>query len=265
MFSDIVIQRVDSSGNVVQAIDVPLTYAPKDKMIQRILQDPLLDQEAAITLPRMSFVYHDARYNGNRKLNTIHRVVRKNEEDVNRFKYQYNPVPYDLRFSLYIYCKNAEDAARIIEQILPYFSPEWSAQVETIPEMNITTDVAVVMNEMNSEDRFDGQFTDRRTLIWTLDFTLQGNFYGPIKSKPIIKFANTRFFYGTLTANSDATDVSGNGYYIDEIDTVQVSPGLDANGDPTTKAAVSISPLLMDVDDDWDYVIEKAGVIIDFE
>ena len=354
IFSDIVIQRMNDAGDVVQAMQVPLSYAPKDKMLLRIKQDPLLDQETAITLPRMSFAHENARYDGKRKLNTIGRLVKKDDTNVNKFRAQYNPVPYNIDFSLYVYVKNAEDGTKIIEQILPYFTPEWAAQVQIIPEFDLSVDINIILKSVSSEDLFEGAFKDRRTIIWTLNFELQGYIYGPIKSSPIIKFANTRFFIGNLisntitsnlTSNSSVTSntIDANGFNLDFGDQVQVYPGLDANGNPTTvpvglvetativsggtgytvddtltvvggtgtsanlsvlevssgvitaisvknnskysvnptnpvsvtggtgssatftlEISSTISALLVDIDDDWGFVIEKSGIIISF-
>ncbi len=272
IFNDIIITRTDDSGTIAQAIKVPLTFAAKEKMLARIKQDPGLDQEAAIILPRMSFVYKGLKYDGDRKLNTVQRVVRKHDTDVNKFNYQYNPVPYNFNFSLYVYVKNAEDGTKIIEQILPYFTPEWSATVNIIPEHDIVVDIPIIIKgDATPEDQYEGEYTERRSIIWTIDFTLKGYLYGPIKKAPIIKFANTRFFAGNLISNTIAASVvssntiDANGYNTDIVDLVQVYPGLDANGDPTTDPDVAIDPLLVDLEDDWDYVIEKSGLVIQFE
>ncbi len=265
IFNDIVILRTEDDGSVAQAIRVPLRYGAKEKMLARVMQDPALDQEAALVLPQISFVYHDAVYDGDRKLNTVGRVVRKNETDVNRFNYQYNPVPYNFNFSLYAYVKNAEDGNKIIEQILPYFTPEWSATVHLIPEHEITVDIPIILNSVVADDIFEGQFKERRTLVWELKFTLKGYLFGPIRRAPIIKFANTRFFATNLTTDFDDFIANTNSANDEPFDTVQVYPGLDANGNPTTDPLIAIDPLLVDIEDDWDFVVELSGVVIEFE
>jgi len=170
---------------------------------------------------------------------------------VNKFFYQYNAVPVNLSFSLYIYVKDAEDGTKIVEQIVPFFRPDWSAQVNLIPDLDLAFKLPIILNSCKSEDTYDGAFTTRRALIWTLDFTLKGFLFGPIKKAPIIKFANTRFFVGNPT--QDENDV---------ISTVVVTPGLLANGEPTPSANASIDPLLIDVDDDWTYALTHSGVIL---
>lgn len=250
LFNNIVIDRTDDNGNVVQKIRVPLSHAPKDKVLARLTQDPALDKEAAITLPRMSFEQVDIEYDGDRKRNTVGHIARK-DSDVNKFRHIYNPVPFNFHFNLYIYVKNAEDATKIYEQILPYFTPEWAVTLNMIPEMNILEDVVIVLNGVKPQDHYDGQFINRRALVWTLSFTIKSHLYGPIRKKPVIKIVDTDFYIGNDP--SDGSEV---------VDRITVTPGLTANGDPTTDPNETISPLLIDVDDDWDYIIQQSGLVI---
>jgi hypothetical protein len=245
-----VITREDSDGNLVDVIKVPLTYANKEKMLARITQDPNLTGEAAIVLPRMSFILHNYVYDGDRKLKTLNRTVIKDESDVNKFKYQYQPVPYNLNFSLWIYAKNAEDCTKIMEQILPYFTPDWTARVNLVPEMDLAFAVPIVFNNCTSEEVYETNFITRQAIIWEMQFTMKTFMFGPIKKSPIIKFATTSARLG----NEDE--------YSEVVDQVIVTPGLDANGNPTTNASISISPLLIDLEDDWDYAVQRSGLII---
>jgi hypothetical protein len=172
-----------------------------------------------------------------------------------RFKYQYSPVPINVEFTLYVFVGNQEDGTKIIEQIVPFFTPDWSSTVHLIPELNISVDIPIILGQVTKEDLFEGAYADKRTIIWTLPFVLKGYLYGPIKSKPIIKFVHENFYFGNPADNSN-TDV---------VSTILVEPGLTANGDPTTNSALTIDPLLIDVDDDWDYIVEKSGIVINFE
>ena len=244
------ITREDADGNVVDNIKVPLTYAKKDKMLARVVQDPNLDAETALVLPRMSFILHDYQYDADRKLQTLNRIVAKDYDDVNKFLFQYQAVPYNLNFSLWIYVKNAEDGTKIIEQILPYFTPDFTAHINLVPEIDIAMKIPIIFNTAVSEEVFEGDLITRRALIWELSFTMKGFMFGPVKKEPIIKFATTNARIGNTTSYSEI------------IDQVVVTPGLDANGNPTTNAAVSISPLLIDLEDNWDYVVERSGLII---
>jgi hypothetical protein len=201
----------------------------------------------------MSFEMTSVAYDGDRKLRTIGRIAVKDPDSPNKLKYQYNPVPYNFGFRLYVYVKNAEDGTKIIEQILPYFTPDFTASVNLIPEMDVTMEIPVIMNSVFQEDTYEGDFRERRAIIWTLDFTLKGYIYGPIKKGAIIKYANTAFYVPSATTNiEDAPGETPYHHY------TVITPGLTANGQPTSNAAASISPLLIEVDDDFGYVIQTT-------
>lgn len=229
LFNDVVIQKDDASGNAVETIKVPLSYSPKEKMLARLSQDPNLDRKYAIQLPRMGFEITSMSYSATRKLATINRRVKQNATNEDQLNYLYNPVPYDITFSLYVMVKNAEDGTRILEQILPYFTPEWTASVNLVPSMDIVMDIPVVLINVTPQDTYEGGFTDRRALIWTLDFVMKGYLFGPVKKSGVIKLANVNFY--------DSGDYDAEA---DMIERIRVRPGLDANGDPTSNASLSI-------------------------
>lgn len=248
LFDDILIERTNSSGIMTQLVKVPITYGPKDKMLARLNADPDIDRPTAtLTLPLMSFEMTNISYDGSRKLNTIKRTVVSDRTNANNMKYQYAPVAYNIGFRLYVYVKNAEDGTKIIEQILPYFTPDWTTTVQLIPEMDITLEIPVILDRIAQEDTYDGNFKDRRAITWTLDFTLKGYIYGPIKSGAIIKFANTVYYApsGDLLTGVGTTDP--NMYYT-------VQPGLTANGLPTANGSQSIDPNLITATNDFGYV-----------
>ena len=259
IINDMRITRTNADGDVVATLKVPLSYAPKDKMLARVDADPEITRQTSIYLPRMSFEMTGLAYDGARKLNTVSRQVVKDNSNANKLKAQYNPVPYNFDFNLYVYVKNAEDGTKIIEQILPFFTPDWTATVNLIPEMNIAMDIPIILNSISMEDTYDGSFEERRAIIWTLNFTVKGWIYGPIVSKPIIKIANTQFFVpsggsqANVTASVGETDVIGR---------ITVKPGLDANGNPTSNANTTINYSSIEVDDDFGYVITSEGIIL---
>lgn len=255
LFNDIHITRTSASGTTTHLLKVPLSYAPKEKMLTRFENDPNIDRETAVLLPRMSFEMNNVTYDSARKLNTLGKVVVK-DTSANKLKYQYNPVPYNFDFTLYVYVKNAEDATKIIEQILPFFTPEWTSTVNLIPEMNVTMDIPVILNNISIEDTYEGDFKERRALIWTINFTLKGYIYGPVKKNAVIKFANTTFYIPTIENLRDAV---GN---TSPIDRVTVAPGLDANGNPTSNASISIDRNLIEADDDFGFITDVAGIIL---
>jgi hypothetical protein len=247
MFNDTTITRTNTDGSEGPEIHVPITYSAKDKMLARVKQNPNLDNEAAVVLPRMSFEIKSMRYAPRSKLNPLGRIVREST-DANKFQYNYNPVPYDFEIKLYVYARYAEDGTKIIEQILPFFTPEWNQTIIGLAEQDLSVDIPIVLNDTNSENTYEGEFKDRQVIVWTLDFTLKGYLWGPIVNKKIIKFVNTHFYVG----NDNTTPVAQ----------LIITPGLLPNGSPTTNAAASIDPLLIEYSDDWSYAITEHGMII---
>ena len=250
LFNDIVIQKTDSNGTVKQSIKVPLSYSPKEKMLARLTQDPNLDRKYSIQLPRMGFEMTSMVYSPTRKLSTINRRVQPNATNADRLNYLYNPVPYDITFSLFIMVKNAEDGTRILEQILPFFTPEWTASVNIIPEMDIVMDIPITLLNVTPQDTYEGGFTDRRALIWTLDFMLKGYVFGPVRRSGIIKLANVNFY--DSSSYEDIDDAVGQSEFIER---VRVRPGLDANGNPTSNASLSIPSSQIEVTDNFGYIV----------
>ena len=248
LFDNINISRTDDAGNEIQAMKVPLSYAGKDKILARLKQDPAIDRQPAITLPRMSFEMSSLYYNGDRKLDKIGKLVIKGD-DADSAKIQFNPVPYNFDFRLYVYVKNTEDGLKIVEQIMPFFVPDYTVTAHLIPEMNVTRDIPISLKNVTMEDIYEGNYLDlkNRTIIWTLDFNLQGYIYGPVMPKPLIKFVKTNFRVAATTADYSNTVQL-------PVDTITVQPGLTTNGEPTSNATLSINVDDIWVDDDWGVV-----------
>ena len=183
LFNDISITRKDSAGTDVQTLKVPLAYGPKQKFIIRLEGDPNLDMKVAITLPRIGFEISGLEYDPTRKLN---RIIKKkmvsNTEDkkLKQMTTQYNPVPYNLNFELFIMAKNSDDGIQIVEQIIPFFQPEYTVSIKEVPEMDTIRDVPIVLNSINYEDTYTGSFTERRAIIYTFNFTAKAYVYGPV-------------------------------------------------------------------------------------
>jgi hypothetical protein len=262
LFNNVRITRSDSSGNQTALIKVPITYAPKDKMLARVIQDTAIDrQTATIPLPAISFEMGRMTYDGARKLNTIGKVSVKDVTNASKFKYQYNPVPYNIEFKVYVYAKNAEDGTKIIEQILPYFTPDWTTTVNLIPEMEVTMDIPVTLNNIGYSDTYDGDFKDRRAIIWTLDLVLKGYIYGPVKKSGIIKFINTNFYIPDVEDLQLQTAV-GNTPIAEK---VTIQPGLAANGSPINyfggpnPNTGTIPYIQIDADDDFGFITQIYG------
>lgn len=178
LFNNISIKRRDSSQNIVEVIKVPLSYAPKQKFLTRITTDPNLDKKVGIQLPRIGFEISGMTYDSQRKLNNL--GVRSNTYNDN-LGTVYNPVPYNIDFEMFVFVKNADDGTQIIEQILPFFKPEFTPTINALPTMGIKFDVPIILNSINVEDTYEGNFEQRRSIIWTLSFTMKASLYPNIK------------------------------------------------------------------------------------
>lgn len=252
LFNDIYINRSDATHNVTNTIKVPVMYGPREKVLARLEADALLNKPVAMVLPRMAFEITTLSYSPTRKLPSNNRSMRTNA-DPKIASHQYMPVPYDISFSLYIMVKNQEDGTQILEQILPYFTPEWTSTINVIPEMNIIQDIPLVLLNVTPQDTYEGNFEDRRVMTWTLDFIMKGYFYGPVRTSKVITLANTNFFDASGFDPIDAA--VGN---TDVMTTISVTPGLDANGNPTSNASLTISRDEIAANTNYGYIIQRG-------
>lgn len=192
LFNDINIEKKNSSGSVVSRQKVPIAYGPKQKFLQRIRQDANLDRSVAIQLPRMAFEMTGMSYDPVRKLNSIGNISYRSTN--NTVSKMYNPTPYLFDFSLFIFVDNAEDGTQILEQILPFFTPEFNTTINVLTDMGIKLDVPIIINGASSEDSYEGDLSARRTIVWTVGFTLKGFIYPSIKTgQNIIKSIDVAF------------------------------------------------------------------------
>lgn len=191
LFSDIYIDRKSGdsvNGTTVQRIQIPLAYAPKEKWVVRLEQDPTLENYTYTSLPRMSFEILSYNYDPTRKLNRMQKITCGEGE--NSLSTVYTPVPYNIDISLYILTKTQEDGLQILEQILPTFTPEYTLTINQLPDMNIKTEVPVILNSVTVADEYDGDFQTRRFVTHTLNFQLKTNLFGAVTGQGIIKQVN---------------------------------------------------------------------------
>lgn len=255
LFNDVQVARKDAEGDVQQVIDVTLTYARKEKILARYFGDPDIDKAAGSVLPRMSYELTDMVYDGIRKLGSTKRFeVRANTAGPGTYSAVWMPVPYDLKFKLYVAAKYQHDGNQIIEQIVPYFTPKFDMTIELVPELDIRVDVPVILDSVTCEDTYDGDYKVRRAITWTLELTAKAYLFGPVVNHPIIKFANVNLYDSTRF--DDIGDAVGNS---SPIDRVTVQPGQDANGDATTDITITIPFSEIEADEEWGYVVDIAG------
>ena len=187
LFNDIQLVRKDNSGTITQTMKVPLAYGPREKFLVRLREDADLTKQVAITLPRIGFEIQALSYDATRKMSRVQRFKKVKGANTKQLDTQYMPVPYNLEFELYIMAKQSDDALQIVEQILPYFQPDYALTINDMADMGITRDVPIVLNSIGYEDSYDGDFTTRRALIYTLSFTTKFYLYGPVTSAKVIK------------------------------------------------------------------------------
>lgn len=260
IFSNIYIERLDADTNQIALIKVPLSYAPKEKALTRLLGDPNIDRQAAVLLPRMSFEITTPgfQYDMSRKLQSINKWVRKHPDDPNKVKFQYNPVPYNIFFSLYIYSKAVEDGLRIVEQIVPYFTPDWTATLHIIPELDDKRDVPIEFTSgPTMSDVYEDNFIKRRMITWQLNFTMRAWFFGPTRIAPIIKFANTTVYASTQTSAVVNTESLSTSTQNEPAIRLITTPGYTGSG-PTSNASLTIPWQEIYIDDDFGFVEERS-------
>tara|TARA_Y100001963_G_scaffold160042_1_gene267334 strand:+ start:20632 stop:21450 length:819 start_codon:yes stop_codon:yes gene_type:complete len=187
IFNNIHLVRKDNNGNVVQKMKVPLAYGPQAKFIRRLDQDANLDSKVAITLPRLGFEIQNLAYDSARKLNRVQKFKKTKSSTTKQVDSQFMPVPYNLDFELYAMAKQSDDALQIIEQIVPYFQPDYTVTINDMADMGIKRDVPIILNSINYEDNYRGDFNERRAIIYTLNFTCKFYLYGPVTSDKVIK------------------------------------------------------------------------------
>ena len=203
IFNNIQIKRKNDAGKVIQTIRVPLAYGPKEKFLVRLDQQSSLDnREFAITLPRMGFEISSIAYDPTRKLTRIQKFKQvKSGKEGKVLDFNYTPVPYNISYNLFSFTASAEAGLQIIEQILPFFQPDFTVTINAIPTLNIKRDIPIILNSVNYEDTYSGDFTTRRAVIYTLNFTAKTYLFGPSTSQKVIKTVQTDQYSDTDTVN----------------------------------------------------------------
>jgi len=204
LFNNISIKHTNSSNQVVSEVKVPLAYGPTQKFLARLTQSPDLNKAVAMTLPRMSFEFTGLTYDSSRKVTTTQTFTSKSATDGSVTKKAYMPVPYNMQFELSIMSKLNDDALQIIEQILPYFQPSYNLTVELVDEIDEKRDIPIVLENVTMQDDYEGDFSTRRVLLYTLRFTAKTFLFGPVTTatKDIIKTAKVSFISGTDLTNT---------------------------------------------------------------
>ena len=204
IFNNIQVKK-SLSDSTLQSIRVPLAYGPKEKFMVRLDQQANLEnREFAVTLPRMSFEISGIEYDGSRKLTRIQKYRTVKTGSTNVTNYNYTPVPYNISYKLFVFTATAENGLQIIEQILPYFQPDYTVTLNLIPELNIKRDVPIVLTSVQYEDTYSGDFTTRRAVTYTLDFTAKTYLFGPPYSSKVIKETQSDNYSDTTATTKES-------------------------------------------------------------
>ena len=201
LFNQIAIRHDDSAGNTYTEMKVPLAYGPSQKFLARLEQQADLNKPVQITLPRMSFEMNGISYDPTRKVGVTQTFK---ASDGTNMKKVYMPVPYNIAFELNILTKLNDDALQIVEQILPYFQPSFNLTVDLVKEIGEKRDIPIVLDTINFQDDYEGDFSTRRALIYTLSFTAKTYLFGPVaeSSEGLIKNVQVDYYANTDTKKS---------------------------------------------------------------
>lgn len=214
MFNNIDIKKTKADGTVLTQIKVPISYGPAQKFIERLAEEPNLSDRnrSAISLPRMAFEITGFNYDANRQQNKLIRSAKTQLESNNTDrKFQYSPAPYDINFTLSILAKNQNDGLQIVEQILPYFQPEYTVTMKMIDDLSDNRDVPIILTGVTMDDQYEGGYEDRRVIEYTLDFTMKTYFFGPVYTGGIIKNVIERDYISSALGQFTTTQIDQSG------------------------------------------------------
>ena len=184
LFNDIYVRHDDQAGNIISELKVPVAYGPRQKFLARIQQQPELNKATQITLPRMSFEITNIAYDSSRKAGITQTFKAPDSADDTKLKKVFMPVPYNLGFELNILCKLQDDGLQILEQILPFFQPGFTLSIDLVKSIGEKRDIPMILNSINQQDDYEGDFSTRRALIYTLSFTAKTFMFGHIADTP---------------------------------------------------------------------------------
>ena len=226
LFNNIYVIRKNSSGAVISQVKVPLSYAPKQKFLERVRENPDLndDTKVAIKLPRMSFEITSIAYDATRQLaKTTTFNTTSSNADVNKRQKFFTPVPYSINFQLNAYAKSQDDALQIVEQILPTFNPQYSITIKPFATEypTLLEDIPVIIQSVAFSDDFEGAMEQRRTIIYSMDFEMKLSYHGPITDTSVVRSSVAKVFdinaglkdsdigFQTITVTPNPTSVIG--------------------------------------------------------
>jgi hypothetical protein len=203
LFNNIYIKHNDEEDNPNSIIKVPIAYGPIQKFLARIEQKPDLRKRQAIILPRMSFELTSIQYDTSRKVSTMQTFTAVRTDGGNPVKV-FMPVPYNLGLQLNIITKYNDDMLQIVEQILPFFQPQFNLTIDLVSSIGEKRDIPMILENIQMNDNYEGDYSERRNLIYTLNFTAKTYMFGPIADNTdgLIKKVQVDYYTDTNRKNS---------------------------------------------------------------
>lgn len=210
LFNNIYVDRQNPNGTIQKRIKVPISYGPKEKFLRRFTEDPLTQDKTkvSITLPRIAFELLAVSYAADRKQNTMNRRVARDPDSNSSLIFRYERVPFDYEFQLNVMGKSQDDVMRIVEQILPFFTPDYTMTVKMLPQLDENVDLPIVLTSVTPQDTYEGDMQSRRAIIWTLTFVMKAFLYGPVNKAPTVIDVTTNFNDPTTGAPISTETVS---------------------------------------------------------
>ena len=207
LFNNIELKKT-VDGQVIETEKVPLAYGPKQKFLYRLQGNPTDGRKVAITLPRIYFEMTGIDYDSTRKTPATQKyktVINDNGKEV---RTQFVPVPYNISFEVGILCKSQDDGLQILEQILPFFQPSFSMSLKFIPDMDEVRDIAVVLNSVDFDDDWEDDFSTRRSITYSMQFTAKSYIYGPYTKADVIRKSRIIETIGDTNVNKRHVELS---------------------------------------------------------
>ena len=207
LFNNIELKKT-VDDQVIETEKVPLAYGPKQKFLYRLQGNPTDGRKVAITLPRIYFEMTGIDYDASRKTPATQKYKTVINDNGNEVRTQYVPVPYNISFEVGILCKSQDDGLQILEQILPFFQPSFSMSLKFIPDMDEVRDVAVVLNSVDFDDDWEDDFSTRRSITYTMQFTAKSYIYGPYTKADVIRKSRIIETIGDTAVNKRHVELS---------------------------------------------------------
>ena len=207
LFNNIELKKI-VDGQVLEVEKVPLAYGPKQKFLYRLQGNAADGKKVAITMPRIYFEMTGIDYDASRKTPATQKYKTVINDEGNEVRTQYVPVPYNISFEVGILCKSQDDGLQILEQILPFFQPSFSMSLKFIPDMDEVRDVAVVLNSVDFDDDWEDDFSTRRSITYSMQFTCKSYIYGPYTKADVIRKSRIIETIGDTNVNKRHVELS---------------------------------------------------------